>query len=135
METSINNKCKAFTSLEQSKKLAKILPIESADMFYTSLNRDYPWIWIDKHLMEVDDIPCWSLSALLEIIPKDIDCSMVICRGGYDAARDEMTQDYVVDWNREYTTEHEASRFITRSSNLLDAAFEMIVKLHDLNIL
>ena len=64
---------KAFTDIEQSKILAEILPIESADMFYTSLNRDYPWIWIDKHLMEVDDIPCWSLAALLEIVPKCIE--------------------------------------------------------------
>lgn len=30
METSVNNKCKAFTSLEQSRKLAEILPLESA---------------------------------------------------------------------------------------------------------
>lgn len=48
---------KAYTDIKQSKKLAEILPLESADMFYTSLNSDYPWIWIDKHLMEVDDIP------------------------------------------------------------------------------
>lgn len=59
---------KSYTDIEQSKKLAKILPIESADMFYTSLNSDYPWIWIDKHLMEVEDIPCWSLSALLGVL-------------------------------------------------------------------
>ena len=32
METSVNNRCRAFTSIEQSKKLAEILPIESADM-------------------------------------------------------------------------------------------------------
>ena len=32
METSVNNKCRAFTSLEQSRKLAEILPLESADM-------------------------------------------------------------------------------------------------------
>lgn len=34
METSVNNKCKAFTSLEQSRKLAEILPVESADTKY-----------------------------------------------------------------------------------------------------
>ncbi len=32
--TSVNNKCKSFTSLEQSKVLAEILPLESADMYY-----------------------------------------------------------------------------------------------------
>lgn len=124
---------KSFTDIEQSKKLAEILPIESADMYY--------WCGISIRIgsyraMDKDlDIPAWSLAALLEIIPKDIDCSMVICRGGYDAARDEMTQDYVVDWNREYTTEHKASRFITRSSNLLDACYEMIVLLKENNLL
>ena len=34
MDTNINNKCKAFTTLKQSKKLMEILPIESADMEY-----------------------------------------------------------------------------------------------------
>lgn len=34
METRVDNKCKAFTSLEQSRKLAEILPLESADMNY-----------------------------------------------------------------------------------------------------
>ncbi len=39
---------KAFTDVEQSKKLAEILPIESADMYFN------------------DNEPCWSLAALLE---------------------------------------------------------------------
>lgn len=59
---------KSYTDLDQSKVLAKKLPLESADMFYTSLNSDYPWIWIDKHLMEVGDIPCWSLAALVNYL-------------------------------------------------------------------
>ena len=59
---------KSYTDIEQSKKLAEILPLETADMFYTSLNSDYPWIWIDKHLMEVGDIPCWSLAALIKCL-------------------------------------------------------------------
>lgn len=43
---------KAFTDIEQSKKLAEILPIESADMCFN------------------DNEPSWSLAALLEIIPE-----------------------------------------------------------------
>jgi len=74
---------KAYTDIEQSKKLAEFLPFESADMFYTSLNRDYPWIWIDKHLMEVDDIPCWSLAALLEIIRNNGRYELQMWEGGY----------------------------------------------------
>lgn len=58
---------KSYTDIEQSKKLAKILSIESADMYY----------WCGEELriggyktMNIDyDIPCWSLAALLGFIP------------------------------------------------------------------
>ena len=45
---------KAYTDLEQSKKLAEILPLESADMCFN------------------DNEPCWSLAALLSVfsLPK-----------------------------------------------------------------
>ena len=59
------------TSIEQSKKLLELgLDPETSDMFY----------WIDQqgldnlemgHYITLDrDIPCWSLSALLEVLPK-----------------------------------------------------------------
>lgn len=71
METGVNNKCKAFTSLEQSKKLAEILPIESADMCWTPF--DEKW---DAYLGAPNpdaikkEIPCWSLASLLNVINK-----------------------------------------------------------------
>ena len=43
---------KSYTDLEQSKRLSKILPIDTADMCFN------------------DNEPCWSLAALLEIIPE-----------------------------------------------------------------
>ena len=60
---------KSFTDLQQSKKLAEILPIESADMCYIAhselINIHEPFYKkIDK-----DDIPCWGLAALLDILP------------------------------------------------------------------
>ena len=70
---------KAYTNLEQSKKLTKILSIESADMaWYPSfakdgysirmLNDTYPLDIIgDAH----DEIPAWSLTALLSILPEE----------------------------------------------------------------
>lgn len=83
MDTNINNKCKAFTTLKQSKKLMEILPIESADMEYILEQ------WVDEKthcrrqgyceipVVKVEDdcpiqpitLPCWSLAALLEVIP------------------------------------------------------------------
>ena len=65
---------KSYTSLEQSKKLAEILPLESADMHYINdkhcgcvsynemINSNNPW------LKGVKISPCWSLAALLEVL-------------------------------------------------------------------
>ena len=60
---------KAYTDIEQSKKLAEILPIESADMFL-ALNGTQPVMskYIDDGFVTTDNtaIPCWSLAALLD---------------------------------------------------------------------
>ena len=65
---------KSYTDLPQSKKLAEILPIESADMKILSFGID-----IKRRVVPIDDIavlnkedeiPCWSLAALLNVLPK-----------------------------------------------------------------
>ena len=79
---------KSYTDLEQSKKLAEILLIESADMHYNNgscRGVDYtehfsaelmPYqdalhlIKIHKTNFMFQVIPCWSLAALLSILPK-----------------------------------------------------------------
>ncbi len=70
---------KAYTNILQSKKLAKILPIESADMNYWCGTQ----IRIGGHrTMDKDlDIPCWSLAALLEVYPMCVgrDLGMFCC--------------------------------------------------------
>ena len=70
---------KAYTDLSQSKKLAEILPIESADMYYfRQIDNDYippdvesirpiP-LFIDGKEDFNYDIPCWSHAALLDIL-------------------------------------------------------------------
>ena len=75
---------KSYTDLQQSKKLAEILPLESADMFYNEepdetypkniVDTKYPMIIRQgqKHYLEEYGIPCWSLAALLGVIPKKI---------------------------------------------------------------
>ena len=83
---------KHYTSIEQSKKLAEILPIESADMWYSEryagnvtengeyIVSDVPcyYLSLDKpseyncSLDLIKDIPCWSLSALLNALPPSI---------------------------------------------------------------
>ena len=61
---------KAFTDIEQSKKLAEILPIESADMWWDETERFPRFV---KHYHEylsqsITPIPCWSAIQLLELI-------------------------------------------------------------------
>lgn len=75
MGASVNNKCKAFTSLEQSKMLSKILPCESADFCWgldsetlRYNNVPYPLPYVGYTAREYY-VPCWTLSALLDILP------------------------------------------------------------------
>ena len=59
---------KAYTDIEQSKKLAEMLSIESADMFWADGER--PAVWNNKDIsLDETDIPAWSFVALLEVIP------------------------------------------------------------------
>jgi hypothetical protein len=109
---------KSYTDIEQSKKLAEILPLESADMFYTSLNSDYPWIWIDKYSMEAEDIPCWSLAALLSVLPY-----------GYSSI---LTKSFD---GKDYYCKIDGKTFETEADNPVDACVAMILKLHELNLL
>ena len=68
---------KSYTDLEQSKKLAEILPLESADMCFvndgTSIKIDANPYNVRKHMWkDVQLIPCWSLAALLGVLPNEI---------------------------------------------------------------
>ena len=76
-----------YTNVEQSKELAKILPIESADMYWLNRHIDltetkYEVFVIEKsnkyidffksYAIAIDNneiIPCWSLAALLSVLP------------------------------------------------------------------
>lgn len=63
---------KSYTDLEQSKKLAEMLTLESADMRYSPLGDNmHPWVWTDTFI-EKNAIPCWSLAALILILPDEI---------------------------------------------------------------
>ena len=117
---------KSYTDLEQSKKLAEILPPESADMFL-ALNGTHPVVskYIGDRFITTDTIPCWSLAALIEVLPDEI-----IDDNGDKIPIDIRKYDskYLIayrndlNWSDKITTdEHE---------NLVDAAVEMIVKLH-----
>ena len=66
---------KSHTDLSQSKKLAEILPLESADNYYSwhderyyVVNKDCPYPYSLK-----EKIPCWSLAALLDALPDELE--------------------------------------------------------------
>ena len=64
---------KSYTDLEQSKKLAEFLPLESADMFYTLIDQGL-YLEVKQGIEpSKDDIPCRSLAALLGVLPNSTD--------------------------------------------------------------
>jgi hypothetical protein len=56
---------KAYTDLVQSRKLAEILPLETADMWYHPDLSDYP-DYVER--CSIYNIHCWSLAALLDVL-------------------------------------------------------------------
>lgn len=109
---------KICTDIEQSKKLAEILALESADMYYSQHPlEDYysPIPHIGRYSAMHDQIPCWSVAALLEVIRNNGRYELQMYEGGYY---------------------FEANGFMTESYfNSVDACYEMIVKLHELKLL
>ena len=115
---------KSFTDLNQSKKLAEILPIESADMEYMFLKKDgseVSTVQFVKDGFEEPEccyifIPCWSLVALMDVLD----------RGAlFKTPQGWACQSYI------------EFKAITGNyySNPVDACYEMLLKLHELNLL
>lgn len=111
---------KAYTDLEQSKKLAEILPLESADMTYDSSGLlsvgCAPFILNHRR----DCVPCWSLSALLSVLPRELHFVLAILAIGINSkfavgSVDDNSYDCIAD-------------------NPVDACYKLIMKLHDLKI-
>ena len=116
---------KAYTDISQAKALAEILPLESADMYY--INSDINKIIIRKWKDDVhdeDDLPCWSLAALLGILPIIDNRSPVIPKT-FDGK-------YRVTY---HSTAYEKAIITSDYDNPVDACYEMIMKLHELKML
>lgn len=116
---------KSYTDITQSQKLAEILQPESADMFL-ALDGTLPVMskYIDDGFVTADDtaIPCWSLSALLNILPHCIDDI-------YDLVLGKLSDNK--GWYVMYDDiDHFVFLYIAKS-NLIDACVEMILKLKE----
>lgn len=125
---------KSYTDLYQSKKLAKILPLESADMHYN--NASIKGInYVDEYRAELmyyntaqkvlskylinpmfGIIPCWSLSALLGVLPY-----------------------YTLQTNTDGTVfvvcESKKPMISDAYDNPVDACYELLLKAHGSNLL
>ena len=123
---------KSYTDLEQSKVLSKILLLKSADMCYandgTSIKVDAnPYtvrysMWKD-YVAEI--IPCWSLAALLELLPKRIEI--------VDNAYELSVYLYgIYYWNINNGNLCFESK---DKDSLVDACYEAIVFLHEQKLL
>lgn len=114
---------KSYTDLEQSKKLAEILPHESADMHYY---KDRFGTYIEGlynsndlkdgfELAGIEYVPCWSLAALLELIRHNGRYELEMWEGGYNFESGDIITEPVFD--------------------AIDVCVEIILKLHEQNIL
>lgn len=123
---------KAYSDLKQSKKLAEILHIESADNVIVSIgyNDGVKTVIMPKETLDIiitpfsdirKTIPCWSLAALLDVLKDDIKIEKTL----FDQS-DMFTYSILGDGYDYRTYEHE---------NLIDACYEMILKLHEQNLL
>ena len=113
------------TSIEQSKELEKILPIDSADMFYDPFEKDKakPQILYRKLYKNDIVIPAWSLEALLGLMPAHVKHYGLVIEK-YDGVWDITYEGCGRDYDIEYLKNIE-------SAELIDAAFEMIVWLKE----
>lgn len=117
---------KSYTDIEQSKELAEMLPIKSADMYY-GYKKDKPE-YLPYSNTEVVGLcfPCWSLTALLSVLPEDITVHGTV----YSINIHTKNKKWFID----YKCNNE--EFIGSYSNIfIDACFESIIKLHELNLL
>lgn len=127
---------KSYTDIEQSRKLAEMLSLKSADGFweyhdywysegdewegYEDYPRAEPYLEYTRKENEwkedKSDVPCWSLTALFNVLPDD--CGIDKEDGKYVAS---------------YLISDECGAYV--KTNPIDAVYEMIIHLHELNLL
>lgn len=115
---------KSYTDISQSKRLAKILPIESADMkILPFTEREYRIVPINDIAVcgREDEIYAWSLAALLGVLPQSVRL--------VGTPKDSYWYCEGVDNNNQWHADSASA------NNPIDACYEMIIKLHELNLL
>lgn len=124
---------KAFTNLEQSKKLAEILPIKSADMKFPYFgDGQYGITAVFGEPIEFSggkDVPCWSLPALLDIFPCSKESPIIdLTRGGWNPS---FTRRWFATWE----DENKNIFYSCDGTSPVDVVVELIIKLHEQKLL
>ena len=127
---------KSYTDIEQSKKLAEILPIESADYYHATdagvvVTTPYITYCGEERCVPAykGAVPCWSLAALLNILPKkyypikDHETNLILGK-----PKDKWC---VLYWDVTGMQDGEQ----TLEDNPIDACYELILKLSALQLL
>lgn len=134
---------RSYTDIEQSKKLAEMLSVDSADMYWiNALNRDkrfhspYPHFrerlrpevngkFIPRYELGKRDVPCWSIAALLDILRNraySIDKDANVSLSSYKTVEWDLS---IINSGLEAVT----------NSDPIDACVEMILKLKEKDLL
>lgn len=111
---------KICTSIEQSRRLIELgVDINTANMYWSLTNQNHPPV-IRKYCAEYGgmQLPAWSLTALLDVLPKIINHETLFVKA--------LASLWHVEYRGIYTV---------RSFNLVDACYEMVVELHEQNLL
>lgn len=131
---------KSYTNIEQSCKLAEILPLESADMCLTFVNNVWNPVcgkmgdiyklqkdcyepdytkdeYVDFDEFEPKIVPCWSLAPLISVLPGTITSNDGI------AFKLNIKKNIIEYSNPSLYLVYKS----VKSDNIIDAVFEMIV--------
>jgi len=133
---------KSFTDLDQSRKLSEILPLSSADMWYShhgdpKYNSTIAYEGEQWFLCQLrnssHDIPCWSLAALLSVLPFHI----IANNQGYAFSMHKgLNKDGEMYMFRYNVFNTDVCLYKTEYyNNPVDACYEMVLKLHERKLL
>ena len=123
---------KSCTDLGQSKKLAEILPLESADMHWQYIEEDngqLQWFCFPKDfsINQHNTISAWSLAAIFNVIPKKIK--------DFNVLRIDISDESFAIWYDEIGYGVNAELPDIEMKEPIDACVEMIIKLHEQKLL
>ena len=123
---------KAFSDLEKSRKLAEFLPLESADMYWWSSGKRYYIEAMDDGDFNEEEghIRAWSLAALINIIPQELFDGEYIIN-----ITEGIDNKWIITYDHYENRNHSFYGLSAGADNLVDACYEMIIKLHEQNLL